>query len=160
MFSTKRACFSLSCVLTALASGGCLFLVAGLTSLKASASPLITRSEAALPAPEMVTGNTRAITRGPRVEMVAPGDAAPSPLRLQLAFRTFGGAQIDLDSVRVTYLRSPTVDLTPRVKPFLQPTGIDMPDAEAPPGEYALRIDVKDTEGRATSATFTLKVAP
>jgi len=52
------------------------------------------------------------------------------------------------------------VDLTPRVKAFVQPTGIDMPDAQLPPGDHLVRIDVKDSEGRVSTTSFMLKIAP
>ena len=69
-------------------------------------------------------------------------------MRFQVKFQTFGGSNIDLDALKVTYLKSPVVDLTPRIKPFAQATGIDMPDAQLPPGEHLVRVDVKDSEGR------------
>jgi hypothetical protein len=79
---------------------------------------------------------------------------------LQLKFESFGGAKIDPDSVKVIFLRSPNVDLTSRVKPFIQSDGINMLDAELPPGEYMVRVDIKDSDGRPGTAMFTLKVAP
>ena len=57
------------------------------------------------------------------------------------------------------FLRTPNVDLTPRVKPFVQADGINMQDAEVPPGEYTVRVDIKDSDGRPGTAIFTLKVA-
>jgi hypothetical protein len=52
------------------------------------------------------------------------------------------------------------VDLTPRVKPFIQARGIDMPDAEVPPAEYAIKVDVKDTDGHPGTAIFTVAISP
>jgi len=75
-------------------------------------------------------------------------------------FTPCGVAKIDAASVKVTYLRSPNVDLTPRLKPFVQPTGIDMPDARLPAGDRAVRVDLKDSDGRVASTVFVLKVAP
>jgi len=121
---------------------------------------LITPEEAQLPTPKGVHA-ARAITRGPRIDLAGP-DASDvrSPLSLQLKFRGFGGALINLDSLRVTYLKMPNVDLTSRVRPFAQPTGIEIPDAEAPPGEHLVRVEVQDSEGRRTVTTFLLSVAP
>jgi hypothetical protein len=135
---------------------------AGLLDLGAvGATPLITDDEARLPPPKgAISANTRGILRGPKVEVISPNEAAHSPLRLQLKFETFGGARIDIESVKVLYLRTPNVDLTPRVRPFIQADGIDMPDAELPPGEYMVRVDVKDSDGRPGSASFILKVTP
>jgi hypothetical protein len=77
-----------------------------------------------------------------------------------LKFESFGGAKIDPDTVKVIFLRSPNVDLTSRVKPFIQADGINMQDAELPPGEYMVRVDVKDSDGRPGTASFTVKVVP
>jgi hypothetical protein len=84
---------------------------------------------------------------------------AKSPLKLQVKFQSYGGADIDPASIKVTYLKNPAVDLTPRVKPFAQAADIDMPNAELPPGNHDIRIDVKDSAGRAGFAIFTIKVA-
>jgi hypothetical protein len=35
-----------------------------------------------------------------------------------------------------------------------------MPEAVLPPGDHVLRVDVKDTDGRTSTTSFTLKVAP
>ena len=135
---------------------------AGLLDLGAvGATPLITDDEARLPPPKgAISANTRGILRGPKVEVISPNEAAHSPLRLQLKFESFGGARIDIESVRVLYLRTPNVDLTARVRPFIQADGIDMPEAELPPGEYLVRVDVKDSDGRPGSASFTLRISP
>ena len=137
-------------------------VAAGLLILGAAqATQLITEEEAKLPPPKgAITTDRRGILRGPKVEVVSPGDAVSSPLRLQLKFESFGGAKIDPDSVKVIFLRSPNVDLTSRVKPFIQSDGINMLDAELPPGEYMVRVDIKDSDGRPGTAMFTLKVAP
>ncbi len=121
---------------------------------------LITPEEANLPAPKQLA-SSRAITRGPRIEVSDLDDGKlHSPLHFKLRFRAFGGSSIDLDSLAVTYLRGSNIDLTPRVKAFVRPTGIDIPDAVVPPGEHAIRVDLKDSEGRAVTVNFLLAVAP
>ena len=120
---------------------------------------LITLDEAQLPTPKGVFA-PRAITRGPRIEL-SDSDSGElhSPLRLQLKFKGFGGASINLDSLHVTYLKQPNVDLTSRVRPYVQPAGIEIPDAEAPPGQHFVRIEIQDSEGRRTVTTFLLNVS-
>jgi len=121
---------------------------------------LITPEEAQLPTPKGVYAS-RAVTRGPRIDLAGPdANEVRSPLRLQLKFRGFGGATINLDSLRVTYMKQPNVDLTSRVRPYAQPTGIEIPDAETPPGEHLVRVEVQDSEGRRSTTTFLLSVAP
>ena len=130
-------------------------------STKAVASEvLITEQEAKLPpAKGAFSVATRGITRGPRIDYVA-NTTTHSPIRLQMKFESFGGAKIDLDTLKVTYLKDPAVDLTARVKPFVQADGIDMPDAVLPPGDHTLRVDVKDSDGRVATSSIVLKVAP
>jgi len=122
---------------------------------------LITAEEAALPPPKgAIATDRRGITRGPKVDVVTSAGQARSPMRFQVKFEPYGGAKIDPDSVKVMYLRTPNVDLTARVKSFIQLTGIDMPEVELPAGEHMVRVDIKDTDGRAGTASFVLKVAP
>jgi hypothetical protein len=119
---------------------------------------LITEQEASLPAEKVVLG-PRGITRGPRIDLVQPEDTASSPLHFQIQFHSFGGTKINPDSLRVTYLKNPEIDITPRVRSFAQAGGIDIPDAEIPAGEHYIRTEVTDTEGRIRSSVFVLKVA-
>jgi hypothetical protein len=126
-----------------------------------AAQILITEEEAKLPPPKgAVAADRRGITRGPKIEFVAYPEPIHSPMHLQMKFESYGGAKIDLDSVRITYLRTPNVDLTPRIKSFVQATGIDVPDVQLPAGDHMLRVDVKDSDGRVGSTSFVLKVAP
>ena len=139
------------------------FITLGLAG-SASAQPvvLITEPEANLPALPTESLTTRAgVTRGPKVILLSPSGAADakSPLHLRLKFETFGGAKVDLSSVRVTYLKNPTVDLTKRLTASTQADGIDLAAAEIPPGVHHIRVNVKDSEGRAGAASFALKVA-
>jgi hypothetical protein len=119
---------------------------------------LITEQEASLPAQRVVPGQ-RGITRGPRIDLVQPEETAYSPMRFQLRFQSFGGASINPDSLRVTYLKTPEIDITPRVRPFAHAAGIDIPDAEIPAGEHYIRAEVADSEGRIRSSIFVLKIA-
>jgi len=66
---------------------------------------LITEQEASLP-PERVVVGSRGITRGPRIELVQPGETAYSPMHFQLRFQSFGGAGINTESLHVVYLKT------------------------------------------------------
>jgi hypothetical protein len=126
-----------------------------------AANVLITEEEAKLPPPRgAIAADRRGITRGPKIKVVDESEPVHSPMHLQVMFESFGGAKIDLDSVKVTFLRNPNVDLTPRIKPFLQNAGIDIPDVQLPVGEHMVRIDIKDSDGRIGSTSFLLKIAP
>ncbi|WP_291577322.1 hypothetical protein [Bradyrhizobium sp.] len=121
---------------------------------------LITTEEAKLPEPKELA-SSRAITRGPRIDLSdLESDTLHSPIHFKLIFRAFGGASIDLNTLTVTYLRGPGVDLTPRIRPFVKPTGIDIPDAEVPPGNHAIRVDLRDSQGRPVTTNFIVTVTP
>ena len=137
-------------------------VVAGAVSSAARANHLlITEDEAKLPpAKGAIAADRRGITRGPRIEVVGDREPSHSPIHLQLKFESFGGSKIDPESLRVIYLRTPNVDLTERVKSFAGVTGLDIPDAELPPGDHLIRVDIKDSDGRTGSTSFLLKISP
>ena len=144
---------------------GFAFAVAAIISTMAmpafAGTVLITEEEAKLPPPRgAVATDRRGVTRGPKIKFVEEGEQFHSPAHLQLKFESFGGAKIDPDSVRMTYLKNPNVDLTPRIKSFVQTSGIDIPDIELPVGEHMVRVDVKDSDGRSGTTSILLKVAP
>ncbi len=141
-------------------SFGVLNILAGLIALASPAcagTVLITEQEAGLPPVHAVLGS-RSITRGPRIDLVEPGQAAYSPLHFQVRFQSFGGADINVRSLRAIYLKNPEVDITPRIARFVDASGIDIPDAEVPAGQHYIRIEITDTEGRTRSAVFELKI--
>jgi hypothetical protein len=122
---------------------------------------LITPEEAKLPPPKVaVAMSARGVTRGPQIEVVQDANPTHSPTHFLLKFTAHGGAKIDPATVQMTYLRTPDVDLTQRIKAFVTDSGIDIPNAVVPPGSHMLRVDLKDSDGRAGTLNFTLNVAP
>jgi hypothetical protein len=138
---------------------GALTGLVGTSSASCAGTVLITEQEARLP-PEHFEANPRAITRGPRIEMLEPGETAYSPMHFKLRFQSFGGSRINTETLHVVYLKIPEIDITPRVARFVGPIGIDIPDAEVPIGEHYIRVEVSDSEGRTRSSVFTFKIAP
>jgi hypothetical protein len=129
-----------------------------------AAEILITKAEANLPAPaDVAMLSTRGLTRGPRVEQVLPdphSEGAKAPFPLEIKFIAHNDTTVDAASVKVTYLRSPSVDLTARLKGHITPAGIAMNDADMPPGTHLLRIEVRDSQGRAGTSIVKLSVLP
>lgn len=120
---------------------------------------LITPEEALLPTPKDVFAS-RAITRGPRIDLA---DFDSGQIRSAAAAAQVQGIWRRHDQPAIVshdLHESPNVDLTPRVKPFAKPTGIDISEAEVPPGEHLVRVEIHDSEGRQTSTVFLLSVAP
>ena len=123
------------------------------------AAPLILAEEAALPAAS-VPAPTRGISRGPTVRLISPmaDTSIKSPFDFKVAFDPRGDSKVDLDSVHVVYIKSPFVDLTPRLLTAISRTGINFFSAEIPSGTHQIRVTVKDTDGRETNSLFTLVV--
>jgi hypothetical protein len=123
------------------------------------AAPLITAKESALPAASG-TFATRGISRGPAVKLNSPEADTPinSPFDFKVLFEARGEGKIDPNSVKVVYMKSPFVDLTPRLKSAITPTGINFLKAEVPPGTHTIRVTVKDMDGRETNQVITLVV--
>lgn len=129
------------------------------TPLMGISAPLISAQEAALPA---ASGSlsTRGISRGPGVKLASPEADTPTaaPFDFKVNFEARGDAKIDPNSVKVTYMKSPPVDLTPRLKKSISASGIDLAKADVPPGTHTIRVSVKDSEGRETNSMVNLVV--
>ncbi len=124
----------------------------------AAAGPLISIEEAKLPAAAKFAARG-GLTRGPGVKFVGPTDGQiKGPFDMKFQFEPRGGSKIDPASVKVTYLKTPLVDLTERVKPFVSAKGIDMSKVEIPPGEHDIKVEVTDDEGRKGSTIASLVV--
>lgn len=120
----------------------------------AQALDLIKDAEATLPARTAV--HTRGITRGPGIKLITPSEVRASLFDLQIRFEPRGGATVDPASVKVTYLKSPEVDLTERIRPGLSAQGISLAKVRVPQGEHPIEIRLKDSEGRDAATTLHL----
>ena len=123
---------------------------------------LITPKEAQLPNAKGEL-KTRGISRGPSIKVISPDvniseakAEIKTPFDLKVTFEPRGGIKIDPNSVKVTYLKFPYVDLTDRLKTGISENGIDFPKANVPSGEHSVRINVKDVDGRESSIVVTL----
>lgn len=128
---------------------------------------LITAQEAEMPlgAPQPLpvpVSPQRGITRPPEIDVEAPprrGQPVRSPFQFRVDFVAHGGAHINPNSVKVIYLRQDNIDLTNRLKSAITANGINIPNAETPPGEYAFRIEVQDDDGRVSATDVVIDVA-
>lgn len=136
-----------------------LFVVACMSSVTIAA-PLITAKESALPNSNGTLA-TRGISRGPAIKLNSPEADTPivAPFDFKVTFEARGDAKIDPNSVKVIYMKSPFVDLTPRMKGAISVNGIDFSKAEVPPGTHTIRVTVKDSEGRETNSVLNLVVS-
>jgi hypothetical protein len=141
---------------------GCCLLALALSGHAASAGDvLIKPEEAALPSPPKaasVTLVTRGLTRKPDLILTSPEGSVSSPFNLQFKFEAHGGSKIKPNTFHLIYLRTPNVDLTSRVKPYVTADGVEMNGAVAPPGQHTIKATIADSENREGSLVFVLNV--
>jgi hypothetical protein len=134
------------------AIGAGLFAWLVMAGSQAGAFQLVTSEEAALPTRSVPMLELRGSpTRRPIIVVVSPAPGAGlvhSPLDLRLEFRAYGGSQIDPDSVVVTYLKDPAIDITQRITRFISTSGILITQADVPPGRHEFWVQVRDKDGR------------
>lgn len=118
-----------------------------------SAAELISLKESSLPDANG-GGATRGISRGPGIKIVSPNPDSHviAPFEFKVDFISRGGSAIDKNTVKVTYLKTPLVDLTERLEDAISEKGIRLKSAEVPPGTHQLKITVQDIEGRENNA--------
>jgi hypothetical protein len=137
--------------------------VLALGAANAQTLQLVTPEEAALPPGAAPSLDFRGSPiRRPTIQVVSPPPSAGlvhSPVELKLRFHAFGGAEIDPESVVVTYLKSPAIDVTQRLTPYITADGIVIADAELPAGEHKFWVELKDKSGRVGTAEFSVQVA-
>jgi hypothetical protein len=121
---------------------------------------LIRAQEAALP--EDPVGRSYGISLGPTIIVVNPSPAAGfirSPFQLKIRFQSYGGAEIDPDSILLTYKKIPPIDLTQRVRPFIRSEQISVDEVVVPPGQHRIQVDLKDSRGHTASTQFIIKIS-
>lgn len=121
---------------------------------------LITPDEAAL-APAVDDGiRPRGLNdAGPGIEIVRPqeGEIVPTPAEILIRFLP-KTATIDLSSLKVTLLKFIPIDLTDRLKPYVNPDGIAVKDAKVPTGTYRVRITLADAQGKTSTREISFEV--
>ncbi len=107
------------------------------------------------------SGRSYGISLGPAIIGLSPSPAAGfirSPFQLKIRFQSYGGAEIDVDSILLTYKKAPPIDLTQRVRPFITSDQISIDNVEAPAGQHRIQVDLKDSRGHNASTQFIIKI--
>ena len=122
------------------------------------ATVLITTDEAKLPA--AASEKSRGIRPRVTIEQISPQRDAgvKSPVHLIVKFTPHNETSVDLSTLKVFYLKQPLIDLTDRIAPYASKAGIDMPNAEIPPGTHLIRFRLTDSQGSWAAGTITLIV--
>ena len=68
------------------------------------------------------------------------------------------GEPVNMESLRVIYLKMFGIDITDRVRPYVKKTIIDANGIMFPEGEHEFEVRIKDTEQMESSEIFKIKV--
>jgi hypothetical protein len=113
---------------------------------------LITKEEASQPnqTPPRLS-KTRRIG-DPKIKIILPATnpIQSSPFPVKIAFSAADDAQIAVKSFKLIVWKVIPLDITDRVRRYVTPEGIDVPQAQVPAGNYNIQVNVSDTMGRTT----------
>jgi hypothetical protein len=69
------------------------------------------------------------------------------------------GAAFDPATLRVECLKSPAIDLSYRVRPYVTQEGLNIDRVALPAGLHHFRVSVNDVRGRLSEKDFTIVVS-
>ena len=123
---------------------------------------LITPEEAAQPdAPTIRTRGikmTKTEGDGPQIKIYSPNLEEPLriPFLLDIAFEASSDKIIDFGTLRVKYLKLVHIDLTGRIKPYLDNNRLVVRNAKVPQGKHRLQLFIAYTSGEKTMMEIVL----
>ena len=68
------------------------------------------------------------------------------------------GEPVNMESLRIVYLKMFGIDITDRIRPYIKQTRIDANGIKFPEGEHEFEIRIKDNEQMESSEIFRIKV--
>ncbi|MCI0557206.1 MAG: hypothetical protein MN733_01835 [Nitrososphaera sp.] len=132
---------------------GILYILTGLNCNSAvCAFELITNEEAGRPSgfPDRL----RSLFPGPVIKVYNLVPEMISPIDLTIELKAFAGASINQNSLQVSYHKKPREDLLPRIRDSIEAQDsavvIKIRNAEVPPGQHQIFVQVEDTRGLAS----------
>jgi hypothetical protein len=120
---------------------------------------LLTVEEAARPAQRSYGFAANLADSGPSIDVPNLEEKESRPFALMVRFNARDGAAPDLATLRVECLKSPVIDLTPRLKPYFTSEGVKIDRTTLPPGLHNFRVSVSDVRGRLSEKDFTILVS-
>jgi len=144
---------------------GVLFLLFALFATYSFAGDLltlITPEEAAQPDAPMI--RTRGIKMaktegdGPQIKIHSPNLEEPLqiPFLLDIAFEASTDKIIDFDTLSIKYLKLISIDLTGKIKPYLDNNRLMVKDVKVPQGKHRLQLFIAYTSGEKTMMEIVL----
>ena len=142
-----------STLLTLLVAGGVM------AAIKEAQFELLSLEEAARPEIRSYGFAAKTADSGPAIDAPDLEEKESRPFAITVRLNARDGAAPDLATLRVECLKSPAIDLTPRLKPFFTSEGIKIDRTTLPPGLHHFRVSVSDVRGRLSEKDFTILVS-
>jgi hypothetical protein len=125
---------------------------------------LITPEEAAQPDAPMIRTRGIKMTRtegdGPQIKIHSPNLEEPLriPFLVDIGFEASSDKTINFDTLSVKYLKLISIDLTGRIKPYLNNNKLMVKDVKVPQGKHRLQLFIAYTSGEKTMMEIVLVV--
>jgi len=123
---------------------------------------LITAEEAAQPDALIPRGikMTTVQESGPQIKIYSPNPDEPLriPFLMDIAFEASSDKTIDPTSLSIKYLKLISIDLTDRIKPYLNDNRLTVKDLKVPQGKHHLQFSIAYTSGEKTMMDIVLNV--
>lgn len=124
---------------------------------------LVTQAELdAIPADTPVGwGSKTEDPNGPVIQIDSPANEGvyQGPFPIKVAFQSGpSGHPVDMQSLKLEYKVAWGIDITDRVREYIDGTQIDVAESELPEGRHTVEIQIEDTEGHQSSHLFTVTV--
>lgn len=105
----------------------------------------------------------KAVPNGPAIEVVSPtvtNGALPSPVDIEVQFKSAEGAKIDMSSLKIYYLMFIKKDVTKRILEHAEigADSIKAVGAQLPGGKHKFLLEISDNQKRKSSQKFIVEV--
>ena len=139
--------------------------VAQLKSKPASSAPILLVSQTeldALPLDTPVAWSSKPTSpEGPTISIASPTHNAtyegPFPIKVEFLPGP-KGYEVDISSLKLEYKKAWGIDITDRVRDYIQGSVIDVKESELPTGRHTVEIEIADVEHNLSRQTFTVIV--
>ncbi len=110
---------------------------------------------------EVAKSSFQELTTGPVIVVISPSQAVPGDkaVEVEIQFnKPSDGADINMDSLKVKYLKFITIDITGRLKPYVVGRKIEAKNVKFPKGSHSVGMYIEDAKGRPSAKLITVTV--
>jgi hypothetical protein len=122
---------------------------------------LITPEEAAQPDAPIPRGiKTKTEGNGPQIKVYSPNLDEPLrvPFIMDISFEASSDKTIDFESLKIKYLKLVPIDVTGKIKPYLNNNRLMVKDVKVPQGKHRLQLSIAYASGEKTMMEIVLNV--